>query len=91
MRIVLFDLPNMPPSVLHPTLSSLISAESPTGSPFVDRKLDSGEAKKKIAFLCFSSGTTGKPKVSAILVSFKQKYQAIAVLSRPWLFLIMLL
>ena len=31
---------------------------------FIERKLAPGEAKTKIAFLSFSSGTTGKPKVS---------------------------
>ena len=30
---------------------------------FADRRLEAGEGKKKIALLCFSSGTTGKPKV----------------------------
>lgn len=29
---------------------------------FVEKRLAPGEAKKKLAFLCFSSGTTGKPK-----------------------------
>ena len=34
----------------HPTLS-------------FETKLTPGEARRKVAFLCFSSGTTGKPKV----------------------------
>ncbi|KZV70955.1 amp dependent CoA ligase [Peniophora sp. CONT] len=33
---------------------------------FIERKLNPGEAKTKIAFLSFSSGTTGKPKAVAI-------------------------
>jgi len=33
---------------------------------FVERHLNPGEAKTKIAFLCFSSGTTGRPKAVAI-------------------------
>jgi 4-coumarate--CoA ligase len=33
---------------------------------FVERTLNPGEAKTKLAFLSFSSGTTGKPKVSYI-------------------------
>ena len=34
-----------------------------TDSTFVERKLLPGEARTKLAFLSFSSGTTGKPKV----------------------------
>lgn len=30
---------------------------------YIERPLSKGEGKKKIAFLCWSSGTTGKPKV----------------------------
>ena len=33
---------------------------------FVERKFAKGEAKKKLAFLSFSSGTTGRPKVRSI-------------------------
>ncbi|HEV7736371.1 MAG TPA: hypothetical protein VGO47_03225 [Chlamydiales bacterium] len=33
---------------------------------FTHFKLGPGEAKKAIAFLCFSSGTTGKPKVRTL-------------------------
>lgn len=33
------------------------------GPHFVERKLGKDEAKTKLAFLSFSSGTTGKPKV----------------------------
>lgn len=35
------------------------------GPKFFERKLSKGEAKDKIAFFSFSSGTTGKPKVRA--------------------------
>ncbi|OBZ69379.1 4-coumarate--CoA ligase-like 7 [Grifola frondosa] len=34
--------------------------------PFTEFLFSSGQAKEKIAFLCFSSGTTGKPKAVAI-------------------------
>jgi len=30
---------------------------------FVERRLGKGEARRKLAFLSFSSGTTGRPKV----------------------------
>lgn len=47
-----------------------------------ERVLGPGEAKRKIAFLCFSSGTTGKPKVffyfPAILIGLKA-LQAVAI------------
>lgn len=33
------------------------------GPAFVERRLAKGEAKTKVAFLSFSSGTTGRPKV----------------------------
>ena len=36
------------------------------GPRFVERMLQKGEAKTKLAFLSFSSGTTGKPKVCYI-------------------------
>ena len=34
-------------------------------------KLAAGESRTKLAFLCFSSGTTGKPKVRDLLVSIR--------------------
>jgi acyl-coenzyme A synthetase/AMP-(fatty) acid ligase len=39
-------------------------------SNFVERKLQKGEAKTKVAFLSFSSGTTGKPKVRILSPGF---------------------
>lgn len=36
------------------------------GPSFVERRLELGEAKTKLALLNFSSGTTGKPKAVAI-------------------------
>ena len=36
------------------------------GKIFLERRLTKGEAKTKLAFLSFSSGTTGKPKVREI-------------------------
>jgi 4-coumarate--CoA ligase len=35
---------------------------------FTERRLEPGEARRKIAFLVFSSGTTGKPKVDPTLL-----------------------
>ena len=46
----------------HATVEELVAAGLSKPSVFVERRLAPGEAKRKLAFLCFSSGTTGKPK-----------------------------
>lgn len=46
----------------HPTVDELVAAGLSKLPQFVERRLSPGEAKTKVAFLCFSSGTTGKPK-----------------------------
>lgn len=51
------------------TIDDLIHSGQ-TLPPFEERALAPGEAKRKIAFLCFSSGTTGKPKVWSKLHTF---------------------
>jgi len=45
------------------TVDNLIQGGLRSGPNFVERKLQKGEAKTKVAFLSLSSGTTGKPKV----------------------------
>ena len=60
-RLVLLDgqlTPNSP----FPSLESLIE-EHERHPPYVEYKLKPGEGKTAIALLCFSSGTTGNPKV----------------------------
>lgn len=47
----------------HTTVEALIQEGLRLNQCFVEPKLKPGEAKSKIAFLNFSSGTTGKPKV----------------------------
>lgn len=47
----------------HSTISEMIQAGAGHAARFVERPLKPGEARKKLAFLCFSSGTTGLPKV----------------------------
>ncbi|KAJ7642716.1 amp dependent CoA ligase [Mycena polygramma] len=47
------------------TISDLM-AQGRTETPVLGRKLLPGEGRRKIAFLCTSSGTTGKPKIVAI-------------------------
>ncbi|KAF7347624.1 4-coumarate--CoA ligase-like 1 [Mycena venus] len=50
----------------HETLSKLVAYGSSKPQNFVERKLRPGEAKTKVAFYSFSSGTTGKPKAVVI-------------------------
>jgi len=45
------------------TVESIIQLGLRNESAFVERRLKKGEGKTKVAFLNFSSGTTGRPKV----------------------------
>jgi 4-coumarate--CoA ligase len=45
------------------TVETLVTQGLASPPRFTERKLRSGEGKTKVAFLSFSSGTTGKPKV----------------------------
>jgi len=60
-RIIVLDARKTVP---HRSLDELIR-KGIDPPHFIPRRLFDGEAKKKIAFLAFSSGTTGKPKVKA--------------------------
>ncbi|KAL0951459.1 hypothetical protein HGRIS_008147 [Hohenbuehelia grisea] len=62
-RIVILDQSTHPSFA---TLPGLIAYGLRQQTAFVERRLAAGEAKTKIAFLCFSSGTTGRPKAVAI-------------------------
>jgi len=65
-KIILFNTgSNLPGSRL--TVADLIQQELDLSSDqsFVETRLHQGEAKSKVAFLSFSSGTTGKPKDGA--------------------------
>jgi len=57
--IILLDASGPPE---HATIDRLVSSSSGLEATFQGLKLMPGEARKKVAFLCFSSGTTGKPK-----------------------------
>ena len=50
-------------STVAPDLHQLIAYGLAHPPHFVERRLRPGEGKTKVAFLSFSSGTTGKPKV----------------------------
>ncbi|KAF8651008.1 hypothetical protein AX16_004966 [Volvariella volvacea WC 439] len=70
-RIVVFNKPAIKSS--HPvkvdgfvSINELVEQGRSLPPQFVERKLAKGEAKTKLAFLSFSSGTTGRPKAVAI-------------------------
>jgi len=50
----------------HLTLGDLVAEGLSSEPHFIERRFASGEAKTKVAFLSFSSGTTGKPKAVVI-------------------------
>ncbi|KAJ7897114.1 phenylacetyl-CoA ligase, partial [Mycena olivaceomarginata] len=65
-RIVVIESATSPFNGKHETLSKLVAFGSSKEQNFVERKLRPGEAKTKVAFYSFSSGTTGKPKAVII-------------------------
>ncbi|KAG2140241.1 uncharacterized protein EDB93DRAFT_1089978 [Suillus bovinus] len=65
--IVLFDVEDA--DTAHKlTVQALVSQGLASAPNFTERKLAPGEGKTKVAFLKFSSGTTGRPKVSVYFV-----------------------
>jgi hypothetical protein len=48
--------------------------------------LQPGEGKTKVALLCWSSGTTGKPKVLPLLIQGRSSTSAYFTFCRLWLF-----
>ncbi|KAF8968998.1 phenylacetyl-CoA ligase [Flammula alnicola] len=67
-RIILFDVKGIPEKVRenHETVSSLLEFGLRNKTNYTERSLAPGEGKTKLAFLSFSSGTTGRPKAVAI-------------------------
>lgn len=63
-RVILLDKPSTFSS--QATVQDLIDVGLRRDPTFVERRLAPGEAKTKIAFLSFSSGTTGRPKVFVV-------------------------
>lgn len=59
-RVVLFD---PVPGSSQANVQDLVTEGLKGPLRFTERRLKPGEAKKKLALFCFSSGTTGKPKV----------------------------
>uniref|UniRef100_A0A8H7XP03 Uncharacterized protein n=1 Tax=Psilocybe cubensis TaxID=181762 RepID=A0A8H7XP03_PSICU len=67
-RIILFSANDgtEKPSEGHETVDSLVELGLRSNLAFTERTFAPGEAKTKLAFLSFSSGTTGRPKAVAI-------------------------
>lgn len=66
-NIILLPTPTPPsnPAPAHfARIDDLIKFGLACPTQFEERKLAPGEGKTKVAFLCMSSGTTGKPKVT---------------------------
>jgi 4-coumarate--CoA ligase len=63
-RIILLDQSSASnASSMINSVPELISVGRQKPRAFYERPLNQGEGKTKIALLCWSSGTTGKPKV----------------------------
>ena len=61
-RVIIVDAPSASTEPQVVSVDTLIK-EGPAQLPFEEFRLGAGEGKRKLAFLCFSSGTTGQPKV----------------------------
>ncbi|KAG1765961.1 hypothetical protein EDD22DRAFT_978647 [Suillus occidentalis] len=64
-RVILFDVEGAD-TAQRLTVQALVSQGLASAPNFTERKLAPGEGKTKVAFLNFSSGTTGRPKAVAI-------------------------
>lgn len=59
------DRPSKPSPIPFSILADLVEEGVGRKKCYTERRLAPGEARTKIAFLSFSSGTTGRPKVGA--------------------------
>lgn len=75
-RVVVFD---EVPGVMNVTLHTLVEEGLAQPQAFVERRLAPGEGRRKLAFLSFSSGTTGRPKVKLRLTYRTTKFGARAL------------
>ena len=69
-RIILIDRRQSDGPTSFITIQSLVNEGLTQPASFVERRLSPGEGRTKVAFLCTSSGTTGRPKVSLVALSF---------------------
>ncbi|EAU85801.1 phenylacetyl-CoA ligase [Coprinopsis cinerea okayama7 len=65
-NVILFDVPGVQPPSTRQTVEGLVQYGLSQPISFTELKLRPGEGKTKLAFLSFSSGTTGRPKAVAI-------------------------
>lgn len=71
-RIVLLEsVPGKDNGAKFATVPKLIEAGANTRQAYTERTLNKGEGKTKLAFLSFSSGTTGLPKASVLHSPFE--------------------
>ena len=58
----------IPSGVSRTSVTDLIAEGMKMEQAYVERRLAPGEAKTKTALYCFSSGTTGRPKVFSVSI-----------------------
>lgn len=81
-RIVSIDKASvLPPGVSRLSVVDLIAEGMKKDWVFVERRLAPGEAKTKTALYCFSSGTTGSPKVRRDFLPVQSPFRL--TISRP--------
>ncbi len=69
-HIILMQKLSRKSPIPFPTIEELVADGLTRPKLFTERTLSPGEGKTKLAFLCFSSGTTGKPKVTKSFENF---------------------
>ncbi|KAJ3558976.1 hypothetical protein NM688_g619 [Phlebia brevispora] len=85
IRPTLVSIASIPSNASIVTVGSLVEFGRNLPLPSPEIHLKPGEAKRKIALLCFSSGTTGYPKVISVilgiplLVLTHSEWQAVAI------------
>ena len=62
-HIIVMDSLQTKEPIPYPSVSDLVAEGLSSSITYTERRLEAGEGKTKLAFLSFSSGTTGKPKV----------------------------
>ena len=73
-RIILFDVKQSQLNDIHNhhvTVAALVEFGARNKTTYTEQILKPGEGKTKLAFLSFSSGTTGRPKVCKMALRLK--------------------
>lgn len=73
-RIILFDVKQSQLNDIHNhhvTIAALVEFGARNKTTYTEQILKPGEGKTKLAFLSFSSGTTGRPKVCKMALRLK--------------------